>query len=971
MKFRIGAVGLVLLLAIAGCGGGGGSDNDNDNSNPSDGGTTQKSTLTGTWGNGTSDLTLTTDGTYSVDTNSDGVADAWGNYSATTNQIDIIDSGGANACYDVIASEFIVGAYAYIIDQDQLTLTLINDDCSGRASTMNDLWEDEGSAADSSVPSTPGSFNALAVSESQINLTWNVSSDNVGVAGYKIYEGSTLLGVINQTAYAVIGLETDSNHCYHISAFDAAGNVSDPTSTLCAQVQSLADVAPPSNVTGFTAQAVSTSQINLDWTDSTDDVGVAGYNIYRDNVLFLSTISGPFSDTGLAEGTYYCYSVEAYDATGNISVLDTQACATTLISVDTTSPSTPSDLSANSVSSSQIILSWTASTDDRGVVDYKVYRDGTLRATVTSTTFSDSGLIEATPYCYTVVANDSAGNESTESIESCTTTDSLPDTTAPTIPEGVVTEAVSTEQINVSWSVSTDNVAVAGYKIYRDGTLLGTSVGTVFADTGLDEATEYCYVISAYDISENESAVLDEVCAFTTSAADITSPSVPTNLSAETVSTSQVNLIWTASTDDSDIADYNIYRDGTLRGSSVSPLFTDTGLTEGTEYCYTVAAQDAAGNVSAQSGQVCAQTDSASAGASIDDFIGVWSADADVTIGSEVFSNSISITFSENEGTLIAQIPLGLENGIQRTDTWTGVVTNGVYQFTSSTNSIDSDCSNFGYTGTATLNPDTSTMTYSGTGDFCSPTVGTMTGNAVQTGTSGGSNTSLASFAGAWSGLWLGAETTLTLNSSGQGSLVVQMNNINHHTITESSVVNDSLHFDLPLSIEDQADQSGDCANWNYSCDMSLVDANTANVSCSGIVCSSTGGEYNASEIALTRPLENNDTPSSFLVGGIWNEYRSLDSGGPNAGTLDSCYQFNDDGTGYWQYVHSEGTPYAGPVQWELDGNILTFDLGHVVVTLTDTSQLNRFTVFLNWNGEDTAIRPWIRKDSCDLGSSL
>ena len=96
------------------------------------------------------------------------------------------------------------------------------------------------------------------------------------------------------------------------------------------------------------------------------------------------------------------------------------------------------------------------------------------------------------------------------------------------------------------------------------------------------------------------------------SAADTTAPSVPTNLSATAVSSSQINLIWTASTDDVAVTGYRIYRNGTQVGTSATANYSNTGLTASTAYSFTVAAYDAAGNASAQTSAVGATTPPAS-----------------------------------------------------------------------------------------------------------------------------------------------------------------------------------------------------------------------------------------------------------------------------------------------------------------------------------------------------------------------
>lgn len=80
------------------------------------------------------------------------------------------------------------------------------------------------------------------------------------------------------------------------------------------------------------------------------------------------------------------------------------------------------------------------------------------------------------------------------------------DTTAPSVPTGLTATAVSISQINLSWTVSTDNVAVTGYRIYRDNALINTSIATTYSDTGLNPSTAYAYTVSAIDAALNESA---------------------------------------------------------------------------------------------------------------------------------------------------------------------------------------------------------------------------------------------------------------------------------------------------------------------------------------------------------------------------------------------------------------------------------------------------------------------------------
>ena len=91
------------------------------------------------------------------------------------------------------------------------------------------------------------------------------------------------------------------------------------------------DTTPPSVPTGLTATAVSSSQINLAWNASTDNVGVTGYRVYRGGTQIASVSSTTYSDTGLTPSTTYSYTVAAFDAAGNVSAQSSPATATTLV----------------------------------------------------------------------------------------------------------------------------------------------------------------------------------------------------------------------------------------------------------------------------------------------------------------------------------------------------------------------------------------------------------------------------------------------------------------------------------------------------------------------------------------------------------------------------------------------------------------------------------------------------------------
>ena len=184
-----------------------------------------------------------------------------------------------------------------------------------------------------------------------------------------------------------------------------------------------------------------------------------------------------------------------------------QSRTATATATDTQAPTVPTNLAAVAINTTQIDLSWAASTDNIGVTSYKIYRDGGVSpiATPTGTTYSDTGRTALTPYTYTVSACDAAGNCSAQSITASTTT---PDGQAPTVPTNLMAVAVSSYQINLSWTASTDDVGVTGYKIYRNGgaTPIATPTGTTYSDPGRVASTAYTYTASACDAAGNCSA---------------------------------------------------------------------------------------------------------------------------------------------------------------------------------------------------------------------------------------------------------------------------------------------------------------------------------------------------------------------------------------------------------------------------------------------------------------------------------
>jgi len=226
-----------------------------------------------------------------------------------------------------------------------------------------------------------------------------------------------------------------------------------------------------------------------------------------------------------------------------------------------------------------------------------VFRNGTLLVTLGNvTTYQDTGLVPGTTYSYRVRAFDAAGNVSGQSSSRSATTPTPADTTPPTTPTGLTANAFSASGINLSWSASTDNVAVTGYRVYRNGVFLVAlgSNNTVYQDSGLTASTTYTYVVDAVDGAGNASGISGSA-------------------NATTLASTSATLQWDAVTFPT-LSGYRVYYGTAPRsyqqaagaGVNVGNVnnFTVTGLGNGTRYYFAVTAYDSSNNESGYSNEV-------------------------------------------------------------------------------------------------------------------------------------------------------------------------------------------------------------------------------------------------------------------------------------------------------------------------------------------------------------------------------
>ncbi len=291
------------------------------------------------------------------------------------------------------------------------------------------------------------------------------------------------------------------------TAAGAAGQIDSTGSAYALGIISPADTVPPTVPSGLSGVAANTSTVQLNWTDSTDNVGVLGYQIYRDGTPLATVANNRYLDT-TATQTYHVYSVAAYDVSGNTSATSTGQFAP----LDNTPPTAPATLQATAVSSTQVNLNWSASTDNLAVAQYQIYRGTSstslnlIAVQITATNWSDTQIIPGKTFYYAVRALDAAYNASGLSPVASVAVPA--DTTPPSVPSGVTAQANSSTSVTVAWNASTDNWKMGGYRIYRGLSptsmkLVGGTSSTSYTDTTTKARTTYYYAVAAFDAFGN------------------------------------------------------------------------------------------------------------------------------------------------------------------------------------------------------------------------------------------------------------------------------------------------------------------------------------------------------------------------------------------------------------------------------------------------------------------------------------
>jgi len=434
------------------------------------------------------------------------------------------------------------------------------------------------------IPNAPINLVATAMSSSQILLSWNATGVT-GEDGFKIYRSTSpsvaiiagnLVGSVGTDieTFTDTGLLASTTYYYKVVAFNVSGS-SSPTNEASATTFS----PPPAAPTNLAATSAGSSQINLSWMDNATTE--SGFKIYISTTNgfipgptnLLTTIGSSagtgltvnYPSMGLVSGVTYYYQVSASNAGGETPATNVgpvvpinQVSAMT----SATAPSAPTNLVANTVTSSSVLLNWLDNANNEA--GFKVERKLSTAPTYTeiasavppsanpdftgigsTIAHTDGTVLPNTTYNYRVRAFNGGGNSPFTNEITVTT---LPN--PPAAPTGLAVSTISNSQLDLSWvdnstdetnfviERSLDNFATMPVSITTSG-FAGTGTRS-FSDTGLLGGTLYYYRVKATNAGGSS--------AYTGIVARATlpdPPAAPTGLTATPVSSDQINLAWT------------------------------------------------------------------------------------------------------------------------------------------------------------------------------------------------------------------------------------------------------------------------------------------------------------------------------------------------------------------------------------------------------------------------------------------
>ncbi|CAN7719157.1 fibronectin type III domain-containing protein [Pseudomonas umsongensis] len=407
--------------------------------------------------------------------------------------------------------------------------------------------------------SRPIGLTTSNITTDSIHLNWARPLDNETIKHYALSVNDELVGLENSLQYTFKRLKDGVTYRLQVLAVFNSGHGA--AAEITARTVGIPDTIKPTPPTDL--YFVFFSEVNLarlQWTASTDNVAVIGYQVYRDGLPFGQIVQQ--TSTLIEVVTNQSYKVRALDAAGNFA-----DSASLTVTADRIPPSKPTNLRAPTITVNSVSLEWYPSSDNVAVIGYRIYRNGTpISPLIAGTRYTDHGLAEATHYIYKVRALDAGGNIADSDPLPVTT----PDETAPSKPTNL--EIIThTGKSALLWHPSTDNVKVIGYEVYRNERLLDKTVGPLLFP--IDVTEPYSFMVRALDAAGNHAD--SDVLA---------SKDGPTNLKFQRSSDSAGALTWEPPIKSDGVTGYQLSLDRRILGELPDTHYLFFNLTPGTHY---------------------------------------------------------------------------------------------------------------------------------------------------------------------------------------------------------------------------------------------------------------------------------------------------------------------------------------------------------------------------------------------------
>jgi len=333
-------------------------------------------------------------------------------------------------------------------------------------------------STDTQAPTAPTNLTSPSKTSTSVNLSWTASTDNVGVTGYEVYNGSTLAGSTSGTTFTASGLTASTTYSFTVKAKDAAGNLSTASNTLSVTTNAAGSITREywSNLSGYT---ISDIPLNTAPTGTSTLTSLEGPTNWADN--YGTRIRGYI--TPLTTGSYTFYIAGDDDSELWLSTDSNPANKVKIASVSGwTNPQEWTKYPSQQSSSRSL----TAGQDYYIEVLHKENAGGDNVAVG----WTGPGIAAITVIPGSYLSPYASGS----------------DTQAPTAPTNLTSPSKTSTSVNLTWTASTDNVGVTGYDVYNGSTLAGSTSGTTFTASGLTASTTYIFTVKAKDAANNISA---------------------------------------------------------------------------------------------------------------------------------------------------------------------------------------------------------------------------------------------------------------------------------------------------------------------------------------------------------------------------------------------------------------------------------------------------------------------------------